>query len=186
MNSSTNQFGLMVAYLLPGFIGLAGIAPFVPAVASWLRPLNQSMASLGAPVYAVLAATTVGMIVSCFRWVLIDHIHYWTGIRPPDWDDRRLEDQVTAFNYLVDNHYRYYQFFANSLVAALLAYCVNRLMETSAVLGVGTDLAVFILAIVLFAGSRDSLAKYYARTSRLMGQGPAIERPCSNDKRKST
>src|SRR4051812_7327773 len=105
MNNSSNQFGLMVAYLLPGFIGLAGIAPFAPIVAAWLRPLNQSAASLGAPVYSVLAATTIGMIFSCFRWLFVDHILHWTGLRPPTWDDALLEERVTAFNYLVENHY---------------------------------------------------------------------------------
>src|SRR5258708_1900175 len=149
MNASSNQFGLMVAYLLPGFIGLAGIAPFSPIVMAWLRPLNQSAASLGAPVYAVLAATTIGMIVSCFRWLLIDHINLWTGIRPPTWDDSRLQETFNAFDYLVDNHYRYYQFFANTLVASLFAYAVNRLMETSPLLGVGTDLGLLVLCAVL-------------------------------------
>jgi hypothetical protein len=31
--SSQWQFGLIVAYLLPGFIGFAGMAPLVPAIA---------------------------------------------------------------------------------------------------------------------------------------------------------
>ena len=169
MNSSTNHFGLMVAYLLPGFIGLAGIAPFAPVVAAWLRPLNQSAASLGAPVYAVLAATTIGMVVSCFRWLLIDQILHWTGVTPPTWDDALLEERVTAFNYLVENHYRYYQFLANTLVAVIFGYGINRLMQTSSLLGPGSDMAFFLLVVVLFAGSRDSLVKYYTRTTRLMG-----------------
>src|SRR5207249_4170676 len=149
MNTSSNQFGLMVAYLLPGFIGLAGIAPFAPVVAAWLQPLNQSEAGLGPPIYAVLAATTVGMIVSCFRWLLIDHIHHWMGVRSPAWDDTRLEERVVAFNYLVDNHYRYHQFYANTLVAALFGYSINRFMHTSSLLGVATDLAIVILCVTL-------------------------------------
>src|SRR6266496_198027 len=131
MDSSSKQFGLMVAYLLPGFIVLAGIAPFAPLVAAWLQPLNQAQASLGAPVYAVLAATTIGMIVSCFRWLIIDHIHHWTGVRPPVWDDSRLEERIAAFDYLVDNHYRYYQFYANILIAVAIAYLANQGALTS-------------------------------------------------------
>lgn len=65
MDASSKQFGTMVAYLLPGFIVLAGIAPFAPIVAAWLKPLDQAEASLGAPLYALLAALTIGMIVSC-------------------------------------------------------------------------------------------------------------------------
>jgi hypothetical protein len=83
METINRQFGLMVAYLLPGFIGLGGVALLVPSVAHWLEPLaNQSVAdSLGAPVYAVLSAFAMGMVLSCFRWIIIDHIHHWTGIK---------------------------------------------------------------------------------------------------------
>src|SRR4051812_654993 len=104
---STNQFGLTVAYLLPGFVVLAGIAPFAPVVAAWLQPLNQAEASLGAPLYAVLAGITIGMIVSCLRWILIDHFHHWTGLTPPRWDDNRLPERIEAFNYIVEQHFRY-------------------------------------------------------------------------------
>lgn len=170
MNSSTNQFGLMVAYLLPGFIGLAGIASFVPVVATWLRPTTYAEASLGPPIYAVIAATTIGMLASCFRWLLIDHIHERTGVVPPIWDDTQLEERIVAFNYLVESHYRYYQFVGNTLIAVLAAYGLNRFMDTSPLLGVGTDVAVVFLSAALFAASRDALSKYYTRTGRLVGQ----------------
>jgi hypothetical protein len=170
MPTFSNQFGLIVAYLLPGFIGLAGLAPLAPVVGSWLQPLNQTQASLGPPIYALLAATTVGMIVSCFRWLVIDHIHYWTGVKPPIWDDSRLEERLVAFNYLVESHYRYYQFLANSFIAVIWAYAINRLMKTWSLLGIGTDVGILILLMVLFAGSRDTLSKYYIRTGRLVGQ----------------
>ena len=79
MDNLSRQFGLIVAYLLPGFIALAGVAPFVPAVSSWLQPVNSGL-DIGPPVYALMAAIAAGMIVSCFRWLLIDHIHSVTGI----------------------------------------------------------------------------------------------------------
>src|SRR5258707_5032241 len=88
------QFGLLVAYVLPGFVALAGLAPIVPGVAQWLRPAIGTPSSadlgLGAPLYAVLAATAVGLTLSCFRWLLLDRVHHWTGVRRPAWDDRRL------------------------------------------------------------------------------------------------
>jgi hypothetical protein len=170
MKASSNQFGLLVAYLLPGFIGLAGVAPLTPLVALWLQPVSQGEAGFGPPIYTVLAATAVGMILNCFRWLLIDHIHHATGITPPVWDDSRLNERLTAFNYLVENHYRYYQFVGNTLVAVLLAYSINRWIGTSALWGMSTDIGILILCAALFAGSRDALSKYYTRTSRLIGQ----------------
>jgi hypothetical protein len=170
MEISNRQFGLIVAYLLPGFIGLAGVAPLVPAVALWLQPVSHGEVGVGPPLYALIAAGTVGMILSCCRFLLIDTIHGLTGISAPVWNDARLDERLEAFDYLVENHYRYYQFYANTIIAVLWAYPIHRFMRTSPLLGLGTDLGVLILCAVLFAGSRDALAKYYTRTSRLIGQ----------------
>jgi hypothetical protein len=171
METINRQFGLIVAYLLPGFIGLAGIALLVPPVARWLEPsIQPGTAGLGPPVYAVLAATALGMVFSCFRWLIIDHVHSWTGLTAPIWDFDRLEERLAAFNYFVEYHYRYYQFYANTLIAVLWTYSLARWIGVSPLLGAGSDLGVIILCIVLFAGSRDALAKYYARTDRLIGQ----------------
>ena len=180
MNGNLSKhFGLIIAYLLPGFIGLAGIAPLSPAVAEWLRPVNQGNLGIGPTVYVIFAAITLGMILSCFRWLLIDHVHHWTGIRRPVWDDSQLDGRLGAFDYLVEVHYRYYQFHANTIVAILVAYGLNRIMTTSPLLGIGTDLGVVVLCTVLFVGSRNALANYYAGTTRLVGH--VAEKESGND-----
>jgi hypothetical protein len=166
----SGQFGLMVAYVLPGFIGLAGMAPLFPSVARWLRPVGQGDLGLGPPLYAVLAATAMGLILSCFRWLSIDQLHRWMGVTPPAWDDRQLAEVLDGFDYLVQNHFRYYEFCGNTLVAALVGYTINRWMGTLPFLGPATDLGMWVLVIVLFTASRDALAKYYARTGRLIGR----------------
>src|SRR5688572_26532062 len=104
--SSSRQFGLMIAYVLPGFIGLAGLAPIVPLFAEWLRPLGQADLGIGPPLYAVLAAMAIGSILSCFRWILLDRLHQRTGLRRPDWNDRQLDQVLGGFDYLVQSHFR--------------------------------------------------------------------------------
>ena len=168
---------MIIAYILPGFIGLAGLVPLFPVVGAWLHPVNQAGLDLGAPIYALMAAMTFGMILSCFRWMIVDRLHHRTGVALPAWNDSRLDERLDAFDYLVEVHYRYYQFYANTLVAILWAYGINRLLRTSPPLGIGTDLAALILSFVLFVGSRDALTKYYSRTSRLLG--PIAEKDSS-------
>ncbi|MEI8194342.1 MAG: hypothetical protein WCI73_00375 [Phycisphaerae bacterium] len=170
MDPSPRQFGLIVAYLLPGFVGLVGLVPLLPAIGQWLQPERQGDLGFGPPVYALLAATAVGKIISCFRWVLVDQLHHHMGVKPPQWNDRRLDEVLGGFDYLVQNHFRYYEFAANMLIASLWAYLLNRIMQTSPILGTGTDLGMLVLTLVLFAASRDALAKYYSRTNRLLGQ----------------
>lgn len=176
MTPSNQQFGLLVAYLLPGFIALGGVALLVPTVAQWLRPVaGEGTSGLGPPVYAVLAATAAGMIVSCFRWLLVDHALFLTGVPRPQWDADRLEARLDAVNYFVEYHYRYYQFYANTLVAVLWTYTINRAFGTSPLLGPASDLGVLIIGVVLVFGSRDALWKYHERTNRLIGRNPTPE-----------
>jgi hypothetical protein len=56
---SGRQFGLIVAFLIPGFIGLAGLAPLMPIVGEWLRPVNLGDFGIGPTIYALMAATAV-------------------------------------------------------------------------------------------------------------------------------
>lgn len=171
METSNLPFGLIVAYVLPGFIGLGGLMLFVPAMREWLQPVSYQGAAAVAPsIYAVLAAITVGMIISCFRWLFIDHILAWTGIKTPTWNANELHQKLDAFNYFVQHHYRYYQFYANTLIAVIWTYAVNRIAGTLPLAGPATDLGIVILCFVLFAGSRDALAKYYDRTGSFLGE----------------
>lgn len=169
MEITARQFGLLIAYLLPGFVGLAGVAPLAPTVAAWLQADRLATAGVGPSVYAIVAATTAGLIISCFRWLLIDTLLHCTGLPRPIWKDQRLDELLEAFDYLVENHYRYYQFYANTLMAILWSYSVHRTIHSSPLLGSGTDLGATVLCAVMLAGARDALAKYYQRTSRLIG-----------------
>jgi len=168
MDILSRQFGLVIAYLLPGFIALIGVAPFVPMIAGWLRA-DQS-GGFGAPVYALLAATAAGMVVSCFRWFLVDQVLVLTGLERPRFNAQALEQNPSAFNYLIENHYRYFQFYSNTLVAVIWTYFIYRSHSTSSHLTLGTDAGVMVLCTVLFAGSRDALGKFRMRSQLLAGQ----------------
>jgi len=174
----------MIAYVLPGFIALAGMAPLFPAVARWLRPVAQGDLGLGPPLYAVLAATAIGLIVSCFRWILVDHLHHWMGVRRPVWDDSQLDQVLGGFDYLVQSHFRYYEFCGNTLLAALWSYGLNRALGTLPYLDPGTDVGVAVVSLVLFIASRDALTNYYTRTSRLIGHSARTDTESNHVQRK--
>jgi len=169
--TSSRQFGFIIAYVLPGFIALGGLAPLFPTVALWLRPVSTGQYDLGVgpPLYAVLAAMALGLVLSCFRWATIDRLNGLTGVDRPSWDDRELERVLAGFDYLVQNHFRYYECIANTLLALLAAYALNRLAGTVAFLSAWTDLGMAAVLVVLFFASRNALASYYTRTSRLIG-----------------
>jgi hypothetical protein len=173
MTSTSRQFGLAIAYILPGFIVLIGMVPLFPAVGKWLLPAPAATdlsVGLGPPLYAVMTATALGLVLSCFRWLTIDHLHAWTGLRRPAWNDARLDDLIDGFDYLVQNHWRYYEACGNTLLAVLFAYVTYRVGNSHAVLGTATDLATLVTLLALFAASRNALRNYYDRTHRLIGR----------------
>lgn len=168
-SSGSRSFGVLVAYVLPGFLALLGLTPVFPTVARWLQPIGQGDWELGPPLYAILAATMIGMVLSCFRWVLLEPLHGILGLRRPQWDDRKLDRVLEGFDYLVLNHYRYYEFCSNTLLAAAGGYLMNRAAGTAAWLGWMTDIVIATVCGVLFAASHNALKNYYARTGSLVG-----------------
>lgn len=160
------DFGLIVAYLVPGFVALWGLSLHSPTIESWLAVAPSRAATVGDMFYATLASLALGMIVSAFRWALIDALHHCTGIPMPDWDFSLLERRLAGYRLLVEFHYRYFQFFANMLVASVFTYLAVRLAGRDVPLT--ADLALVIVCFVLFLTSRDALRKYYARAGALL------------------
>ncbi len=170
---STDNFGLLIAYLVPGFVSLLGVSLFSETVQAWLGIVPLSSPTVGGFLYVTLASIAAGLIVSAVRWTTVDRLHHHTGIPEPTWNFARLPATLPAFMILVENHYRYYQFYANMLVAA--AFCYLAYLFAWSVLP-GQDLpldAGFLgIEVVLLLGSRDTLRKYYTRGAALLLAGP--------------
>lgn len=175
---SARNFGLVIAFFIPGFVALWGLAEVCEPVRVWLLGGGTSGPTLGGVAYVAAASLTLGMTVSAIRWALFDQLHHRTGVNPPRLDFAKLPERLDAFYALVENHYRYYQFYANMAVATAFALCLT--------IAVGerwpawASVAVLGVESVFFAGSRDALRKYYERSSMLLG---VKESECFNDKR---
>jgi len=166
---SSDNFGLLIAYLIPGFVTLWGVRPLVKTVDTWLATTPESAPTVGGFLYVTLASFAAGLIVSAVRWAVIDHLYHATGIPQPAWDFRKFPANLEAFQSHVDDHYRYYQFYANALVALVFAYSTAFLTAGRLPGGAGwKDLAFLLIVVVLVFGSRDALKKYYSRTAALL------------------
>lgn len=116
------------------------------------------------------------MTVSTIRWMVLDTIHHFTGIRRPDFDYARLEENIHAFDLLVRHHYDYYKFNANSLVAVTFTYLAHRTATGFWTKPMNwTEALVFLLGLVLFVVSRDNLKNYYRRVQ--MSLGSRVQEP---------
>ena len=162
---TTNNFGLLIAFVLPGFVLLWGMAPYSSTISGWLGQATGNAPTVGGFLYITLASVGIGQLVSTLRWLLIDSLHHATGIQKPNVDFSRLKDSVDAFDRLIEIHYRYYQWHANALVASIIAAVLRWSADGFQCHEFGLLLAIDVL---LFVGSRDTMSKYQRRVEDLL------------------
>lgn len=159
------NFGLLIAFLLPGFIIVTGISLVSDSAANWLG-VHGDGPTIGGFLYGTFAALGAGLIASTARWLVIDCLHHHTGIPPPVWDYRKLQKNAVAFDLLRQDHYRFYQFYANSLIALLVSWTCWRVEAGWA--PNWADAAFFLCGVLCYFGSRDTLRKYYLRVREVL------------------
>ena len=190
MESVTNRnFGILIAYLIPGFIALTGpllhgssaIRGGHVMVELWMGDFLQKLKpdsnllscfestyvppTIGGVLMVTLVALFFGLVISTFRWVIFDNLHHRTGIDQPTWDFRSLAQRIEGYQTMVEFHYRYYQFYANSIIARAFHYA----FRWPEVKPIPVEMTlVLVVSIVLFMASRDCLRKYYERVARLL------------------
>jgi hypothetical protein len=165
------QFGVVIAFLLPGFILLVCVAPLIPKLFT-----GQSVpeASVGAFLFTVLAALATGLTLGAIRWLVVEQlvIRYcfpaaWKATLPKKNFEKLKEPNIyTAFIAINENHYNYYQYYGNTLVAfltALVIYLVNG-CRPSLKLGIG----IAIVSVALLYGARDAFKKYHEHAGALL------------------
>jgi hypothetical protein len=166
---SNQNFGLIIAYLLPGFVALWGVSYFSPTVAGWIAVSQRDGPTVAGFMYVTLASLAAGVTVSAVRWAVIDQLHHATGVVPPAWKFANLEGKLQGYLALIENHYRYYQFYGNMFVAAAFSFSARCVCDAQAFRSqLGLAAGFLILESVLLAGSRDTLRKYYSRTQQLL------------------
>lgn len=168
-NQTARNFGLLIAYVVPGFAVLVGLSFVSEPVAVWLRGAGEAGPSVGSFLYVVMASVAAGMTAGALRWAALDSVHEHTGLRRPRLDESRLAERLAAYDYLVECHYRYYQFYGGAIIATLFDYACWRASAASPSFPDWSEAALVVLVPVLFAGSRDCLRKYYAGGEMLLG-----------------
>lgn len=163
-----DNFGLLIAYVLPGFVVLWGVGLFVVPVRGWLGLRPDEPPTVSGFLYVTLASVGAGLLVSTVRWLLVDTLHHWTGIPRRRWDYSRLQEHIVAFEFLVRNQYRYYQAHANSFVA--VAFASVALAVSNGGLSIADGVGLAAVETVLWLGSRNNLRNYHERVEKLLGR----------------
>lgn len=165
---SKTNFGPLIAYIVPGLVVLWGISPFSATVASWLSSANGASPTVAGFLYVTLGSLAAGLTLNAVRSVTLDTFHHYTGLKQPDLDFSEFQAKFWAFNQLVDDQYRYYQFYSHMFLA--VAFLIGTRLVTTPWPGppwFGAGLAT--LEAMLLCSARETLRKYHASASRLLG-----------------
>ncbi len=168
MKDVTDNIGVIIALGLPGFVLLFGLSYSSNEIAAWF-PRGRALESAGsvAFLYISLASLALGMIISAIRWILVDSIINFFADDPKiNFSKLKNQDVLTAFQFLVDAHYRYYQYYSHTLVAVLIAF-VSYLVYGEACPPVSIWLLVVAMTGILFVASQDALKRYRTRVAEL-------------------
>jgi hypothetical protein len=170
MTELERSFGLIIAFLLPGFTCLCGFSAIFPMLSGWLSATPSRDPSVGGFLYVVIGSLAVGLVVSAIRWLVIDRVHHATGISRPELDYSRLNENLLAYQLAVEHNYRYFQFYANMAIAIVFfAICRQSALETWTL---WINFGIVCLEGILLAASRDCLKRFYERVSLVLGTRP--------------
>ena len=165
---TSNNFGVLIAYLVPGATALWGLSSFSPSMRAWFASTPADAPTISGFLYLTVASLAVGMTVTAIRWACVDLVHSATGLKAPDLDFSQLPGKVDAYRLLIEIHYVHYQFYSNALTATAIAWICHRISSQPTCHLSWIDPAFLLVEGIFFLTSRDTLRKYLKRTEQLL------------------
>jgi hypothetical protein len=165
---TSNNFGVLIAYLVPGATALWGLSSFSPSLRAWFASTPSDAPTISGFLYLTVASLAVGMTVTAIRWACVDLVHAATGLTAPELDFSQLPGKVDAYRLLIEIHYVHYQFYSNAFVATGIAWICHRITVQPPCRITWIDPAFVLVEAIFFLTSRDTLRKYHQRTQQLL------------------
>lgn len=120
---TSTSFGLVIAFLLPGFVGLYSLTFWSANVQEMFHTFLTAQSNLGLFLLVVLVALVIGLLVTPLRWLLFERFlckSYF--LTPDDFAELGTEAKLVAFRAATDELYRYHQFWGGTAIAMLPLY----------------------------------------------------------------
>lgn len=170
MDNLDKNFGLIISLLLPGFLLFAGLSFSYPNLVDLLNSSSDKSPTIGGFFYSTVISLALGLLTSAVRWLFIDWLLWLVKIRRPNLNFAGLKDESTfkAFMAIVDNHYRYYQYYSNTLISLSTSLIIYR-FESGSFPSALISTTTVLVSIALLIASGDSLNKYHNSAKDILG-----------------
>jgi len=119
---TSTSFGYLIAFLLPGVLGLYALSYWFPEAGALLQHILKADATVGPSLVFLLVAVGVGLCLSAVRYFILQRGLYRKKCLAENLHRRLKPDQLALFNAYAEQHYRYHQFYGNCWVAILILF----------------------------------------------------------------
>lgn len=118
------SFGLVIAFLVPGMIGLYAASLHVPLLQDWFAAAGRAQTTVGGFLFITIASSGAGVFLSGVRWYLLEaRIRRAVGVSTEhDVANRRDTQTELVYQNVRQHHYDYYLFYSNTLVALVVLW----------------------------------------------------------------
>lgn len=121
-NITTRSFGLIIAYLLPGFVCVLAISYWWVSLRELIENFLKSKSDVGSFLFALLLCLLLGLLMNAIRWVVYEKCFLRRHELPSGYFVKMSQsDRLLAVHTAIDENFRYHQFYGNlSLVIPVL------------------------------------------------------------------
>jgi hypothetical protein len=168
---SSTSFGYLIAFLLPGIFGLYAFTYWFPQVGVILQPLLKADATVGPSLVFLSVAVGMGLCLSAVRFLIFEKLLCKAHHFPPNlFASLYKENKLTAFKAVVDEHYRYHQFYGGCGVAVLVLFAgwfFEHLTFNCQLVYLG--IGFILVELLLGSAARVSFIRYVDRGTVIVG-----------------
>lgn len=120
---TSTSFGYVIGFLLPGLFGLYALSMWSQNIKGLLEPATSTSATIGPSFFLLLSALTSGLLIAALRFFLFEKFICKSHHFPKDmFAQLGIGDKLVAFKSVVDEHYRYHQFYGGCVVALAILF----------------------------------------------------------------
>ncbi|MGB8128326.1 MAG: hypothetical protein WCG81_00880 [Candidatus Angelobacter sp.] len=169
---TSTSFGYIIAFLLPGLLGLYALALWFTGINTLLEPALSPQTTIGPSLFLLFCALTLGLLLSAMRhfiferWLCESH-----KFAPNVFRELRKNENLVAFTAVVEQHYRYHQFYGGCAVAMFILFprwMWNHWSELGCLKGWATIALFALFQAMIIETARDSFVKYVNRANEIV------------------
>jgi predicted histidine transporter YuiF (NhaC family) len=175
---TAEPFGLIIAYFIPGAVGLFSLSFWSDVVKRALETFLTSQSNINLLLLLAAAALVTGLLIAACRQVTLEKVFRRTDhLKKEEFADLLIGGKFVAFSAAINSHYRYHQCWSGlALVMPLLwaGLIKNLLRDDHYTKSIFLSFVLIALEVATILAAKGEYDNYVGR-SRAILTGQKVE-----------